>query len=170
MNAVTAHVPPSRSWLAPVFAGGILSAAIDLTYACTYHGLVNGIPPVRILQSIGSGVFGKDSFQMGYTSATVGFVAHFFILIVAAGLFNAARRRVAFLREHAYLSGMAFGVGIYLTMNYIVLPLSAAPHFKSTPVGAFSDFAVHVLLLGPAISLVAGHFDRARLSWASKRR
>jgi len=51
MNAVSGSIQRSpRSSLAPVFAGGILSAAIDLTYACTYHGFVNNIPPVRILQ------------------------------------------------------------------------------------------------------------------------
>ena len=48
---------------------------------------------------------------------------------------------------------MVFGVAIYCTMNYIVLPLSAAPHFKANLVGALSDFAMHVLLLGPAIAL-----------------
>ena len=159
MNATTAPSPSPR-WLAPVFAGGILSGAIDLAYACTYHGLVNNIPPVRIFQSIGSGIFGKASFEMGWQSAAVGFFAHFFILIVAAGIFYAARRRLVLLREHAYLCGMAFGVGIYLTMNYIVLPLSAAPHFRSTLIGTASDFAVHVLLLGPAISLAAKRFDR----------
>ena len=161
MNATTAS-SPSPHWLAPVLAGGLLSGAIDLTYACTYHGLVSNVPPVRIFQSIGSGLFGKASFDMGWQSAAVGFIAHFFILTVAAGIFYAARRRFALLREHAYLCGMAFGVGIYLTMNYIVLPLSAAPHFRSTPVGTASDFAVHVLLLGPAISLAARYFDRAR--------
>ena len=163
MNAVSETLPPSsRGWLAPVLVGGILAGAIDLTFACTYHGLVNSVPPIRILQSIGSGVFGNASFQMGYQSAAVGFIAHFVILIVAAGLFYVARQRLAFLRQHAYLSGMAFGVAIYCTMNYIVLPLSAAPHFKSTMVGTLSDLSVHVLLLGPAISLVAAYFDRAR--------
>jgi hypothetical protein len=162
VTIVSATNPPmSRHWAASVFGGGILAGGIDLTYACSYHGLVNGIPPIRILQSIASGFFGLDSFQMGVTSAAIGFVTHFFILIVAAAMFYAASRRLVFLRQHAYLSGMAFGVAIYCTMNYIVLPLSAVPHFKSTPIGAFSDFAVHVLLLGPAIALVARHFDRA---------
>jgi len=40
-----------------------------------------------------------------------------------------------------------------------VLPLSAAPHFKSTMIGALSDFAMHVLVLGPAIALVVRHFE-----------
>jgi uncharacterized membrane protein YagU involved in acid resistance len=163
MNAVTGNlVPAPRGSLAPILAGGLLSGAIDLTYACTYHGIVSNVPPVRIFQSIGSGLFGKASFEMGATSAAVGFIAHFAILIIAAGIFNFARRRFAYLREHAYVSGMIFGVGIWLTMNYIVLPLSAAPHFRSTLQGALSDFAVHVLLLGPAISLVAKRFDRTQ--------
>ena len=161
MNAVTANrVPAPRSLLAPVLVGGLLSGAIDLTYACTYHGVVSHVPPIRIFQSIGSGLFGKASFEMGATSATVGFIAHFVILIIAAGIFGVARRRFAYLREHAYVSGMIFGVGIWLTMNYVVLPLSAAPHFKSNLQGTLSDFAVHVLLLGPAISLAAKYFDR----------
>jgi uncharacterized membrane protein YagU involved in acid resistance len=163
MNAVSESLrPQSRNWLAPVLGGGILAGAIDLTYACTYHGLVSGVPPLRILQSIASGLFGPNSFQMGYMSAAVGFVAHFFILIVAAAIFYAASRRLAFLREHAYVAGMAFGVAIYCTMNYVVLPLSAVPHFKTTTVSTLSDFAVHVLLLGPAIALVGRYFDRAR--------
>ena len=163
MNAMTGNFASSpRGWLAPVVTGGVLSGAIDLTYACTYHGLVSHVPPVRIFQSIGSGLLGKASFEMGATSATIGFIAHFAILIIAAGLFNFARRRFAYLRDHAYVSGMIFGVGIWLTMNYLVLPLSAAPQFKSSLQGALSDFAVHVLLLGPAISLVAKYFDRAQ--------
>jgi hypothetical protein len=162
MNAATGTRPGSPRWIAPVFGGGILAGALDLTYACTYHGLVNHIPPIRILQSIGSGLFGRASFDMGATSAAAGFFAHFFILIGAAGIFYAASRRFAFLRERAYVAGMVFGVGIYCTMNYIVLPLSAAPHFKSTLAGAASDFAMHVLVLGPAIALVVRHFDRVR--------
>ena len=57
---------------------------------------------------------------------------------------------------------MVFGVGIYCTMNYIVLPLSNAPHFKAALPGALSDFAMHVLVLGPAIALVVRRFDRVR--------
>jgi uncharacterized membrane protein YagU involved in acid resistance len=161
MNALSGTPSaPSERWIAPILGGGILAGALDLIYACTYHGLVNGIPPVRILQSIGSGIFGRDSFQMGATSAAVGFAAHFFILIVAAALFYVVSRRFAFLRDRAYIAGMVFGVGIYCTMNYIVLPLSAAPHFKASTVGALSDLAMHVLVIGPAIALVIRYFDR----------
>lgn len=146
-----------------ILAGGLLAGAIDLTYACTYHGFAHAIPPIRIMQSIASGWFGRASFDMGYTSAAIGFVSHFAILIVAAAIFYVASRRFAFLRAHAYQAGMTLGVGIYLVMNYIVLPLSAAPHFKASLPSTISDFAVHVLLLGPAIALTTRYFDRKSL-------
>ncbi|HEY6984666.1 MAG TPA: hypothetical protein VH375_01180 [Rhodanobacteraceae bacterium] len=162
MNTTAADLERARAgsaW-APILAGGILSGAIDLTYASTYHGLVNGITPIRILQSISSGLLGMAAFDQAFPAALIGFVAHFTILIVAAAMFYAASRRLSFLTRHPYVSGMAFGVAIYCTMNFIVLPLSAAPHFKHTLPGTLSDFSVHVLLLGPAIAMSVWYFDR----------
>ena len=150
----------ARSVFAPILVGGLLSGAIDLTYASTYHGLVNGITPIRILQSIASGLLGVAAFDQAFPAALIGFIAHFSILIVAAAMFYAASRRLPFLTRHPYLAGMAFGVAIYCTMNFIVLPLSAAPHFKHTLPGTLSDFSVHVLLLGPAIAMSVWYFDR----------
>lgn len=150
----------ARSVFAPILVGGLLSGAIDLTYASTYHGLVNGITPIRILQSIASGLLGMAAFDQAFPAALIGFIAHFSILIVAAAMFYAASRRLPFLTRHPYLAGMAFGVAIYCTMNFIVLPLSAAPHFKHTLPGTLSDFSVHVLLLGPAIAMSVWYFDR----------
>jgi len=149
----------SRRAAVPILTGGILAGAIDLTFAFTYHGL-HGIPPIRILQSIASGLLGMAALEQAFPAALVGFVAHFVILIVAAAMYYAASRRLRVLTQHAYLFGMAFGVAIYGTMNFIVLPLSAAPHFKSSVAQIASDFAVHVLLLGPAIALAVRYFDR----------
>lgn len=161
MNTVATSLDPTspRRATAPILTGGILAGAIDLTYAFTYHGL-HGIPPTRILQSISSGLLGMAAFDHAFPAALIGFVAHFTILIVAATMYYAASRRLNVLTQHAYLSGMAFGVAIYCTMNFIVLPLSAAPHFKSSLPQTASDFAVHVLLLGPAIALSVRYFDR----------
>jgi hypothetical protein len=151
---------PNRA-LAPILTGGVIAGAIDLTFACVFNGIRSGISPVRILDIIASGVLGKAAFDGGAAVAALGFAAHFFILIVAAAIYYAASRRLALLRSHAYLSGMAFGAGIYATMHLVVLPLSAAPVFKFAWVPFVCDFAVHVLLLGPAIALAVRHFDRA---------
>jgi uncharacterized membrane protein YagU involved in acid resistance len=160
MSAIQDPMRPVRAWAAPSFSGGFIAGSIDLVYACSFHNIASGVPPRRVLQAIGSGLFGNASFEMGYASAAAGFVAHYVILIVAAAIYFFASRQVALLRRHAYLGGVIFGLAIYCTMNYIVLPLSAAPQFRSTAIAAISNFAVHVLLLGPAIALVVRRFDR----------
>lgn len=151
---------PARGFLAPVLTGGILAGAIDLTFACTYNGLKSGVSPVRILQTIASGLLGMDAFQSVFPAAVIGFVAHFTILIVAAAMYYAASRRLPLLREQAVPCGIAFGIAIYATMHLVVLPLSAAPAFKPSWLGRTLDFSVHMLLLGPAIALSVRHFDR----------
>lgn len=149
----------SQRALAAIVSGGVLAATIDLLYAFAFYG-AEGVPPTRILQSIATGLLGRDAYASLLPAVPIGLVAHYSILIVAAAMYHAASRRIAALREHAYLAGMLFGVAIYCTMHFIVVPLSAAPQFKSTTASFFSDFAVHVLLLGPAISLTIRRFDR----------
>lgn len=161
MATLTARLSPSssRRYLAPILTGGILAGAIDLLYAFAFYG-AQGVAPTRILQSIASGLLGRDAYASLLPAVPIGLGAHFFILIVAAAMFYAASRRIDFLRQHAYASGMLFGIAIYCTMHYIVVPLSAAPQFKSTLTSFLCDFSVHMLLLGPAISLATRYFDR----------
>ena len=159
--AAEAATPSSRRYVAAILCGGALAGALDLAYAFTYHGIVSGVVPTQILQAIASGLLGREAFRSTFPAAAIGFIAHFTILIVAAAMYYAASRRLDVLRRHAYLSGMAFGVAIYCTMNFIVVPLSAAPQFKTSVPQVISDFAVHLLLLGPAIALSVRYFDRA---------
>jgi hypothetical protein len=162
MNAIASKLgsPARPRAFVPILAGGIIAATIDIFYACTYHGLRSGVGPVRILQAIASGLLGKASFDDGWPAAALGFAAHYGILIIAASIYYAASRRFKLLTERPMLSGMIFGVGIYCTMNFIIVPLSAAPHFKSSLEGTLSDFAVHVLLLGPAIAFSIRRFGK----------
>lgn len=149
---MTARLP--RSPLTAILAAGIVCATIDIVYACSFHYVVNDTAPTRILQAIASGLQGPAAFQGGNASAALGLGAHYFILIVAAALYYGVSRVLPLLRERPWFSGIVFGVGIWLTMNYVVLPLSAAPPFKGgSALGFWSNFAVHVLLLGPVIAL-----------------
>lgn len=148
-------------YLIAILIAGIVSASLDLTFACTFHGLVSGVSPIRVLQSIASGWLGTDSFQEGVPAAILGFFSHYGILIGASALYLIAMLRLRWMTAHAYLYGMAFGVMIYAFMHLVVLPLSNAPHFKSTVLGTSCDFAMHLLVIGPAIALSLKRFANA---------
>jgi uncharacterized membrane protein YagU involved in acid resistance len=144
-----------------ILAAGIVSAALDLLFACVFYGIRNGLSPLRIFQSIGSGWFGKASFEMGWTSAAAGFVSHFAILIVAAGLFFFAARRLPILTKQAFWAGIAYGAVIYVVMNYVVVPLSAAPHGKRALDATIGELGSHLFLVGLTISYIVRRYYRA---------
>jgi hypothetical protein len=153
MNTTSLPYPAEKSpYLTSVLLGGLISGSCDLTFAFIYNGS-HGYTPLRVLQTIASGWLGMDSFQYGYASAALGVLSHYFILTVAAALFLAASRKVNLLTQRAILFGILYGVAIYLVMNFVVLPLSAAPKFKRTLQSTIFDLSAHMFLIGPAIAL-----------------
>ena len=139
--------------LRAILLAGSAAATLDLMFAFTFYGVTLGASPLRILHSIASGAFGMAAFDGGIATAAFGLLAHYFILIVAASLYYAASARVAALRQRAAILGPLFGVAIYCVMHYVVLPLSAAPKFRTSTLSLSSEFLMH-LVLGLTIVLI----------------
>ena len=142
----------AEAWRSIVFAGAA-AATLDLAFAFAFYGATLGASPLRILHSIASGAFGMAAFDGGIATAAFGLLAHYFILIVAASCYFAASTRVAALRQRAAICGPLFGVAIYCVMHYVVLPLSAAPKFRTSTLSISSEFLMH-LLIGLTIALI----------------
>jgi hypothetical protein len=133
-----------------------MAGACDISYACLFYGFRNGLTPVRVLQSVASGLLGPASFQGGLATAGLGLLLHFFIAISAAAIFFALSRRLTFLVRHAIVSGIAYGAAIYAFMNFVVLPLSAVPFRPSfPPVVLITGLLVHMFGIGLPIALFA---------------
>ena len=132
--------------------GGLLAGAFDLAYAITFYGL-QGTKPIRIPQSIASGLLGMPAFKGGWETALLGVALHFTIALVAAAIYYLVSCKASALIRKPLVFGMLYGIAIYFFMRLVVLPLSAAPHFKSTPLSVATDFAVHMFLIGPSIAL-----------------
>jgi hypothetical protein len=115
-----------RAGLRAVLQGGLLAGALDILAAFLVYGL-RGATPVRILQSIASGLLGAEAFEGGLATAALGGLLHFFIASGWAVVYYGASRRLAVLLHRPVLSGMAYGAAVYLIMNLVVLPLSAVP-------------------------------------------
>jgi hypothetical protein len=135
--------------------GGLSAGVLDFIGACVTNA-ARGITPLRIAQSIASGVLGARAFQGGYRTAALGVALHFVIALGAATVFNLTALKWHWLLEHAYLSGALYGVCVFWFMQLVVLPLSAIA-FKQNfawPVVA-AGLLVHILCVGLPIALVA---------------
>ena len=139
--------------LQTIALAGSVAALIDLLFAFLFFGIGFGVAPMRVMQSIASGFFGAAAFDGGASSAAIGVLAHFFILNVAASFYYLAARRMPWLTRHALVSGVLFGLAIYVVMTFVVVPLSAASHGHSPWTAVLGQFAIHPLL-GVAIALI----------------
>lgn len=111
--------------LSPVtafFAAGFAAGTIDIGAAA----LINMLGPIVILHAIASGILGKAAFYGGVPTALLGLVLQWGMSIVIAAIYIAAARVMPLLARRWLAGGLAYGVGIFLVMNLVVVPLSNA--------------------------------------------
>ena len=144
---------PSPSLLKAILLGGCTAAVLDILDPIIFYHFRNHIAPIRIPQSIASGLLGRPAFSGGINTALLGLALHLFIALVWATGFVLAARAIPFLSQHPIRSGLLYGALIYIVMNYLVLPHShAAPSRPTTPVLINGILAI-LLLVGLPISL-----------------
>lgn len=145
--------------------GGLIAGACDITYAFIFYYLRSGMTPARILQSVASGALGADAFQGGLPVAALGAFFHFLIAYIWATLYYLASRKLRVLVRVPYVCGVLYGALVYALMNYVVVPLSAAPFKGGTPptVTLVTGLLIHMLGIGLPIALATRRFSRSDL-------
>jgi uncharacterized membrane protein YagU involved in acid resistance len=138
-----------------VLAGGLLAGALDIIYACVFWAVKADVPPTRIFQSVAAGLLGKASFQGGAATAAIGLFLHFSIACTMALVYYLASRRWPVLVRRPIPIGIAYGLLLYVVMNFIVVPLSAASPGSRDPIWITLSVAVHAFLIGLPIAWFA---------------
>jgi hypothetical protein len=114
-----------------------------------------GKPITGMLRGLASGPF-PGAGEWGTAGALAGLLVHFAIMAVIATVFILAREKIALVRRHTLLAAAAYGVGVWLVMYGVVLPLRfGAPFPSAQPVEIAKQLFAHVVLVGLAIGLVA---------------
>ena len=142
---------------AAILWGGLMCGVFDIVYAFLFFGRF-GARPVRILQSIASGLLGRASFAGGLKTAALGLFLHFVISFGAATVYYLASRRLAFMVRNAVGAGLAYGVAVYVFMNYVVIPLSAVRQQPFNLAMFVINMIEHMLLVGLPIALATRKF------------
>jgi hypothetical protein len=146
--------------------GGLAAGILDITAACINGGIQNGRRPTWILQSVASGLLGANSYQGGWKSAALGLVVHFFIAFVATTVFYAASRKLKFLLQKPILSGVLYGIAVYLFMYGVVLPLTFSRNFFTALSAVLMALGIHIVCVGLPIALMVRKFSTASLTLA----
>jgi hypothetical protein len=142
-----------------ILAATLIAGTLDIAMAF----LTAGRAPDSVLRSVASGPFGAGMNEGGAGFALLGLAVHFAIMAVMAAVFVAASRRWIWLSDHPVVAGLAYGLGLYLVMYWIVLPLRWPQAFPITDPGEVAKgLFAHTLLVGVPIALIAAHYLRPR--------
>jgi len=139
-----------------ILAGMVAVALLDILEPIIFYGL-RGTPPIRIFQSVASGLLGRQAYAVGLPTALLGAALHFFIASVVVVVYWLASRRLPLLTQRPLLCGVLYGLAVYAVMTFVVIPLSAIggglrlPQLPALLNGIFA----HVVCVGPPSAFAA---------------
>jgi len=144
-------VDMKRSTLIAILLGGFIAGTLDIGAAA----LINGVNPVVILLVVASGVLGKAAFHGGLPAAGLGILLQWAMSLLIAAVYVLASDRLPVLKRHWPTGGMAYGVGVFIVMNYLVMPLSAVGRMPQFTAPTFAGNVLTMLAFGLLIAYFA---------------
>jgi len=127
MNTTAASIGTPNYRLTPpraILLGGFVAGLADTIYP-TVKTIMGGGQWFQPWKGVASGLLGKAAREGGMEMVALGLALHYFICISAAALLYLLVSRVKFVPRQWIVLGILYGIAFLLTMNYVILPLSA---------------------------------------------
>ena len=104
----------------------------------------------------------KPPLPAAFRPPFLGLGLHFFIAFAIVLTYHLASRRLRILVEHPVVCGVLYGLAVYVVMNFVVIPASAAPSRGAMATAVLvNGLLIHIFGVGLPAALSA--------AWASKR-
>jgi uncharacterized membrane protein YagU involved in acid resistance len=152
-NVISAGTPRERAgWARWLAIGWLIAATCDICYATGFSYLYRRVPPSRILKLVASGILGTDAYQGGTGVAALGLGLHYLNALIITCIFFAVASQMPALVRKPLAIGVLYGIGVYLVMNYVVVPLSRIGPRPTPPTPVWvTGVLVHMFLIGVPI-------------------
>jgi hypothetical protein len=154
-NASTS--PSNRnSLLRSSVIGGLIIGLLHLIIQVgIFFVLIGKTPLISALQYIASGAMSSAAFTGGLSTAVLGAVLELLMTIIIAGIFILSADRISLLRRYVIIGSLLYGIGVFIVMNFIVLPLSAAPPLPTPPMSQIIELILeHILVIGLPLGIL----------------
>ena len=140
--------------LRPFLWATLLAGTLDILFAFIVAGSV-----LPVLRTVASGPLG-DAIADGPVGAPLGLLVHFAIMAVMAAAWFLAAWRLPVLRRHWLVTGLLYGVLLWIAMYWIVMPLRWASYTTpGEPAAIARQLLAHCVLVGlPIAGFAARHF------------
>jgi hypothetical protein len=146
MSTVSISAVQKNSLILPILVGGGIAGLLDMTSAYISFGRFMPI-------GIAGGIVGAAGRHVSAGQYILGLGFHYLIAFSAAAAYCLVSRKLDFLRVHFIVCGIFYGIGFFLFMQLVVLPLSA--YHAMGPYqyrGLVQGLLAHMFLIGLPIS------------------
>ncbi len=134
---------------------GLIVGLLDGIAACVNAYLASGVSPDRVFRFVASGFFGAKAYTGSASMILWGVIFHFIIAISWTVLFFVLYKRINFLSQHVFLSGMFYGLIVWLVMNLLIVPLSQIGPRPFVLKGSLIMISIHLFIIGVPVSYLA---------------
>jgi hypothetical protein len=145
--------------LRTIVIAGVVVGVLDISSAFVIWWQ-RGVALQHGLQGIAAGLLGTQSYTGGIATAGLGLALHFFVAFVVVSIFYLASRKIRFLTKRPFVSGVSYGIGVYVIMYWIVLP-TAFPTFRHRLSNELIELAIHLCLIGLPTAFIVRRYSEA---------
>lgn len=144
---------------ATIFWVGLLVGFLDISAALIQFGIkYPDRDPLIVLRYIASAVFGRERAYSESSMIFLGAALHFLIAYCFTTAFFLLYPHVQFLRKNRLVTGIVYGLFIWMIMNLLVVPNSRINpptfHLKDAAIAA----AILIIAIGIPLSFLAYEF------------
>jgi len=141
-----------------ILTAGLVVGVLDISSAFVIWWQ-RGVGARHGLQGLAAGLLGANAFDGGLVTACLGLALHFFVALVVVSVFYLASRRIEFLTIHPVISGVLYGIGVYVVMFWLVLP-AVFSTFRHRFSNELLQLAIHICLIGLPCALIVRRFSQ----------
>jgi hypothetical protein len=140
-----------------ILTAGLVVGVLDISSAFVIWWQ-RGVGARRGLQGIAAGLLGGSAFDGGLVTTGLGLALHFFVAFAVVSVFYLASRKIPFLTKQPFVSGVLYGVGVYIVMFWFVLP-TAFSTFRHRLSNDLLQLAIHICLIGLPCALIVRRYS-----------
>lgn len=138
-----------------ILTAWLIAGTMDITAACTQYYINTGKGPEGVLRYVASGLIGKSAGNGGIEIPLLGLLLHYIVALVFTLIFFWLYPRLKFMQVNKWITGLVYGMVVWVIMNRLVVPLSAAHTGPFVLKKAAIAMAILMVCIGLPISLVA---------------
>ncbi|KAA2243088.1 DUF1440 domain-containing protein [Chitinophaga agrisoli] len=134
---------------------GLVAGTLDITAAITvYAFILDKVTALQLLQSVASGVYGRQAFTGGLAMGLAGLLFHYLIALTFTTAYYLVYPYLPFLQRHPVISGIVFGIVVWSIMNLLVLPLSNCATRPLQLGPSLLGMAIIIVMIGLPVALL----------------